>query len=155
LVFVCSNYAGRTAMHAREMIEAHPQVRGKDSHSLIRCIEECYDCVLACLSCADACTAEPAAGEFRQCIRVDMDCADVCFATGALATRRTGTNDRILLQMLDVCANACEVCAEECERHAKRHEHCRLCAESCRRCRSACRLAMQDLGGESGAVQTN
>lgn len=44
-------------MHAREIIEAHPDVRGKDSHALIRCIEECYDCVLACLSCADACTA--------------------------------------------------------------------------------------------------
>jgi hypothetical protein len=142
-------------MHVREMIEAHPEVRGKDTHTLIHCIEECYDCVLACLSCADACTAEPGAGELRQCIRLDLDCADVCFAAGALASRRTGSNQRILLQMLDVCANACKVCAEECERHAQRHAHCRLCAESCRRCRSACRLAMQDIGGESGIVQTN
>jgi hypothetical protein len=75
-------------MHVREMIEAHPEVRGKDTHTLIHCIEECYDCVLACLSCADACTAEPGAGELRQCIRLDLDCADVCFAAGALASRR-------------------------------------------------------------------
>jgi hypothetical protein len=72
-----------------------------------------------------------------------------------LASRRTGSNEKILLQMLDVCANACELCAEECERHAKRHKHCRLCAESCRRCRAACRLVMQDIGGESGIVPTN
>lgn len=142
-------------MHAREIIEAYAEVRGKDSHAVLRCIEECYGCVLACLSCADACAADPAAGQLRQCIRLGLDCADVCFATGALASRRTGSNERILLQMLDVCADACDVCAKECERHAQRHEHCRLCAESCQRCRSACRLAMQDIGGESGRIQTN
>ena len=141
-------------MHAQQLINAHPDVSGKDSEVLIRCIEECYDCVLACLSCADACTAEQGVGELRQCIRLDLDCADVCLATGTISSRRTGDNEKILLQMLDVCANACEVCAKECEHHAQ-HEHCRLCAESCRRCRAACRLAMQDIGGESGVVQTN
>ena len=31
-------------MHAHEMISTHPQVRGNTNDSLIRCIEECFDC---------------------------------------------------------------------------------------------------------------
>jgi Xaa-Pro dipeptidase len=86
------------------------------------------------------------AHELRQCIRLNLDCADVCLATGALASRRTGSNERILGQMLQVCAAACRVCGEECQRHAGQHEHCRICAEVCRRCEQACQKAMRDVG---------
>ena len=84
--------------------------------------------------------------QLRQCIRLDLDCADVCLATGALASRRTGSNQQVLRQMLEVCAAACRVCGEECGRHAGHHEHCRVCAESCRRCEQACWEATRDVG---------
>jgi hypothetical protein len=129
-------------MRAQEMIATHPDMRGNISAPLVRCIEECYDCAQVCIGCADACLAEEMVQELRQCIRLDLDCSDVCLATGALASRRTGSNPDILLQMLQVCTSACSRCAEECERHE--HEHCRICAESCRRCQRACHDAIQD-----------
>ena len=125
-------------MHAMEMISTHPEVQGNTNDVLIRCVEECYDCAQICLSCADACLAEPMVDELRQCIRLDLDCSDVCLATGALASRRTGSNEALLRRMLETCAGACRTCAEECERHANRHQHCRICAQACVRCQRVC-----------------
>jgi hypothetical protein len=133
-------------MHAREMISTHPDVKGNMSEALVRCIEECYACAQTCTSCADACLAEEMVKDIRQCIRLNLDCADICAATGALASRRTGSNQDVLRRMLEVCAAACRVCGEECERHAGKHEHCRVCAQSCRRCEQACQEAMRDVG---------
>jgi hypothetical protein len=128
-------------MHAQEMISAHPQVKGSTNDALIRCIEECFDCAQACTVCADACLGEQMVLELRQCIRLNLDCADVCTATGHVASRRTGTNESVIVATIKACEEACRVCAEECERHAEMHEHCRICAESCRRCELACREA--------------
>ena len=133
-------------MHAREMISTHPDVKGSISEALVRCVEECYACAQACTACADACLAEEMVRQLRQCIRLNLDCADVCAATGALGSRRTGSNEQVLLQMLEVCATACRVCGKECDRHAGQHDHCRICAESCRRCAQACQEAMRDVG---------
>ncbi|HSV28865.1 MAG TPA: four-helix bundle copper-binding protein, partial [Candidatus Omnitrophota bacterium] len=83
--------------------------------------------------------------ELVQCIRLNMDCADVCVATGAVATRRSGSNEQVIRAMLDACATACRLCAEECERHASDHEHCRICAEACRNCEDACQKAQQSM----------
>src|SRR5690349_19429778 len=94
-------------MQTEQMLSTHPNVRGDLSQPLVRCIEECYDCALTCASCADACLAEQAVAQLRQCIRLDLDCADVCIATGALAIRRTGSNEDILRQLLRVCLSAC------------------------------------------------
>jgi hypothetical protein len=133
-------------MQTRQMISTHPDVKGNMSEALVRCIEECYACAQACTACADACLAEGMVQDLRQCIRLNLDCADVCAATGALASRRTGSNQDILRRMLEVCAAACRVCGEECARHAEMHEHCRVCAESCRRCEQSCQEAMRDVG---------
>jgi hypothetical protein len=142
-------------MIIEQMISTHPDVKGDFSALLARCIDECLACAQTCTACADACLAEPHVAELRQCIRLDLDCADLCEAAAMLASRRTGSNEEVLLRTLEVCELACRACAEECERHAKRHEHCRLCAEECRRCQHACRLAAQDIGGASGRIQTN
>lgn len=133
-------------MRAREMISSHPDVRGNISEALVRCIEACYGCAQACTACADACVAEQMVDELKQCIRLNLDCADICAATGALASRRTGSNEAVLRQMLEVCAAACRVCGEECARHAGKHEHCRVCAECCQNCEQACRAAIPDVG---------
>src|SRR5581483_5367932 len=131
----------RTPMHAREMISTHPNVRGNVNDTLVRCIEECFSCAQTCIACADACLAEDSVQQLRQCIRLNADCADICIATGALASRRTGSNDLTLAQMLETCVTACRVCGDECERHASMHQHCRICAEECRRCQEACAQA--------------
>ena len=132
-------------MHAREMISTHPDVKGNINEALIRCIEECYACAQACTSCADACLAEDMVQQLRQCIRLNLDCADICVASGALASRRAGSNEQVIRLALEVCAAACRVCGEECERHAGMHEHCRVCAESCRRCEQACQEAIRSI----------
>jgi hypothetical protein len=132
-------------MHAQEMIRTHPDVRGNTNEALIRCIEECYDCAQACTSCADACLGEAMVMELRQCIRLNLDCADLCAVTGAVATRRTGSNEDVIRRLLQACETACRLCGEECARHASQHEHCRVCAESCRRCEQACRKAQQSM----------
>ena len=136
---------GRFIMHVEEMIRTHPHVRGSNNDALIRCIEECYDCASACTACADACLGESSVQQLTQCIRLNLDCADVCAATGAVATRRTGSNREIIRSMLQACAAACRTCGSECERHASHHEHCRLCAESCRRCAQACEDALRSM----------
>ena len=125
-------------LHAHEMISTHPHVRGSTNDALIRCIEECLDCAQVCTSCADACLGEEMVAELVQCIRLNLDCADVCAATGAIASRRTGSNEALIVTMLKACEEACRLCAQECETHAGMHEHCRICAEACRRCEAAC-----------------
>jgi Domain of Unknown Function (DUF326) len=133
-------------MYARDIMSTHPDVKGSVSEALVRCIDECFACAQACTACADACLAEDRVLQLKQCIRLNLDCADVCAATGALASRRTGSNEPILRQMLQTCAAACQVCGEECQRHAGHHEHCRICAEACRRCAQACEEALRDVG---------
>jgi hypothetical protein len=126
------------------MISSHPDVKGSISELLITCIEACYACAQACTSCADACIAEQDVQPLRQCIRLDLDCADICNATGALATRRTGSNQEVLRTMIETCALACRICAEECEKHAH-HDHCKVCAEECRNCEAACVAAIRSV----------
>jgi predicted flavoprotein YhiN len=132
-------------MHAQQMIATHPHVRGKTNDALIRCIEECYDCAQICISCADACLGEKSVQQLTQCVRLNLDCADICLATGALSTRRTGSNEQIISRMLESCAEACRLCAAECEKHAGQHEHCRICAEACRRCEASCQDARKTI----------
>lgn len=132
-------------MHVQEMINTHPQVRGRANDALIRCIEECYSCAQTCTSCADACLAEDNVRSLAQCIRLNLDCADVCNITGRMATRRTGSDEEMIRRMLDACAAACRLCGDECEKHASMHEHCRICAEACRRCMNACQEAGQGM----------
>jgi hypothetical protein len=84
--------------------------------------------------------------DLRQCIRTDLDCADICAATGAMASRRTGSNQAVLRAAIQACATACRACADECARHGGMHEHCRICAEACRRCADACEAAAREVG---------
>ena len=134
-------------MHVQQMISKHPDVQGNTNSALIRCIEECYACSQTCTACADACIAEQMVDQLRQCIRLNLDCADICSTTGAIASRRTGSNEDTIRRMLMACAAVCRDCGEECQRHAQMHEHCRVCADACERCEQACDAALQSMGG--------
>jgi hypothetical protein len=128
-------------MHAREMFAAHPLARNTVNDPLAACIEACLDCTQTCASCADASLAERSVEAMRQTIRLCLDCSDLCATVGAMASRRTGSNEVVLRQVIETCASVCRLCAEECDRHAAHMRHCALCAEVCRACEAACRSA--------------
>jgi len=60
----------------QEVIDAHPQPTRLDRDSLLRSIDECFDCSATCTSCADACLGEQNVQELVRCIRLNHDCAD-------------------------------------------------------------------------------
>lgn len=124
-------------MSIRKMISLHPMVQGHVNQPLGDAVHHAMYCSKMCRSCADACSAEKE--DMRECIRMCLDCADICDATANLGLRRTGSNHQILVEMLQLCARACEACASECDQHG--HDHCRLCAQMCRECAEDCRKA--------------
>lgn len=115
-------------MSIAKMIEAHPDVGNKLNEPLALAVRHAMFCAAICNSCADADAAEDM--DMRQCIRTCSDCADICTATFRVAMRRTGSNEIVLREMLQLCVTACDICAEECARHD--HPHCQRCAEMCR-----------------------
>ena len=121
-----------------EIFKLHPHPTTLDRDLVLRCIQECLDCLASCTACADDCLSEDDRADLVRCIRLDLDCADVCDATGRILTRQTTPDLRLIRASVEACAVACLACAEECELHAAHHEHCRLCAEMCRRCKQIC-----------------
>ena len=103
-------------MSIRKMIALHPDVvkSGHVNQALGDAVHHAMYCAKMCLSCADACAAEKM--DMAQCIRLCSDCADVCEATTRLGLRRTGSNERVLTEMLEFCARVCDECAAECEK---------------------------------------
>ena len=129
-------------MSIRKMISLHPASREHNNHALADAVHHLMYCAKMCLSCADACMAEPG-HDMTQCIRLCLDCSDICEATARLGLRRTGDDQPMLRELLDVCARMCDSCAAECERHD--HEHCKLCAQICRECAADCRRAAESI----------
>ena len=131
-------------MSIRKMISLHPDVvaSGHTNQALGDAVHHAMYCAKMALSCADACAAEEM--DMAQCIRLCSDTADVCEATTRLGLRRTGHNEKILVEMLEFCARVCDECAAECEKHD--HEHCKLCAQICRECAADCRRAAESIG---------
>lgn len=134
-------------MSIREMIAAHPHVDGNTNDALIRAIEASYDCAQTCTVCADACLGEDEKmlPRLLQCIRLTGDCADICNAAGRIASRRTGSDEATIKEVLLACAASAKRCGDECEKHVDKHEHCRICMESCRTCEEACRVAADSI----------
>lgn len=123
---------------AADMMRTHPRPPWVDDDVLARCIDACYDCAQTCTSCADACLGEENVAELLRCIRSNQDCADACAATGAMLSRRTEPDPRVLRLQVEACRAACDACGDECAHHAGHMEHCRVCADACRACERAC-----------------
>ncbi|MFX9185057.1 four-helix bundle copper-binding protein, partial [Acinetobacter baumannii] len=81
-------------------------------------VEACFDYAQTCTACADACLGENQMVDLRSCISLNLDCAALCAATGAIASRRTRSDNDLLRTVLETCAEACRRCAAECARHA-------------------------------------
>src|SRR3954469_2186689 len=129
-------------MSIRKMIALHPNAHEHVNQALGDAVHHLMYCTKMCLSCADASAAEDM--DMRQCIRMCVDCADICDATANLGLRRTGSNEQILRETLELCSRLCDACAAECEKHE--HEHCKLCAQMCRECAEDCRNAAASVG---------
>src|SRR3546814_17392636 len=121
------------------MTAAQPDVAGTLNGPLALAVRHARFCSAICTGCADACVAEKM--DLRQCIRACLDCADICDATYKVATRRTGNNELLLQEMLQLCITACDICAEACARHD--NDHCRHCADMCRGCGTDFRAALE------------
>ena len=132
-------------MSIRKMIALHP--KDQNNQALGDAVHHLMYAAKMSLSCADACMAEPKAAEgghdMTQCIRLCLDASDICEAAARLGARRTGDDQPMLRELLELTARMCEACAAECERHE--HEHCKLCAQICRECAEDCRTAAASL----------
>ena len=134
-------------MSTTAMINSHPNpTSGLNVDHLAEAIDAALACAQSCTACADACLAEEAVADLRNCIRTNLDCVDVCVATASVLSRRTGSNLTVVTELLKACRTACATCAEDCEAHADMHEHCKLCADACRRCEKACSDLLSAIG---------
>jgi hypothetical protein len=135
-----------------KMLRTHPRPT-ENLKPTERAADASFLCVQTCLSCADACLAEPNVAMLTQCIRLNLDCAEVGHATGALLLRFGREGPQPLQAQLAACIEACRVCAEECRRHAH-HEHCGICAEACEACHDACEDMLRSMR-HAGASQAS
>jgi hypothetical protein len=122
----------------RQMFETHPDPASDAGDEAFAMVTAAAECMLVCVTCADACLEEPDPASLRVCIRTNLDCADICAATARLVARPGEQDVGTLQAQLEACITACRACAEECEGHAEMMEHCRICAEACRACAEAC-----------------
>lgn len=122
---------------------------------LAQCIESCYSCAKVCTECADACLKQTASRDLRMVIGLSLDCSDVCLTAARLASRCSRSSEEVVLRALELAIAATKACADACDQHGSDYEPCRTCSVECQHCKEACTLAMQDVGGASGIVQTN
>lgn len=116
-------------MSIKEMIKDHPQVGGDYNEQLGEAIKHAMYGAAIMNSCADACLAEPDAGERAQCIRRCLDASDACTAFYRMASRRTGGNVAAIKAMGEAVLVAVEACHADCSMHED--AHCRRCAKMC------------------------
>lgn len=130
-------------MSVAKMINLHPDVDGHLNEPLATAIRHIMYAAPITESCADACLAEEGVADMRQCIRLCSDTSDICTMATTVATRRTGSNQSVLRQALELVVSACGTCAEECEKHD--NDHCRQCAVMCREVVDDTRKAIANL----------
>ena len=130
-------------MSIKEMIAEHPHVKGNDNEPLGDAVKHAMYCAAIANACADACAGEEDAGSRGDCIRLCADTSDLCTAVYRMGSRRTGDNEAILKQLLELCAQMCERCAAMCEMHDD--AHCKRCAKMCRETVEDCRKALETL----------
>jgi hypothetical protein len=119
-------------MHLEEMFPAHPNRQDLAYETIPACVTAALDCSASCLTCADACLAQPEVEALVGCIRLNLDCAAICRAAAEVLSRSNNPDWLVIRALLEATARATSACARVCEQHAVRMEHCRVCAETCR-----------------------
>ncbi|HWX96088.1 MAG TPA: four-helix bundle copper-binding protein [Solirubrobacteraceae bacterium] len=122
----------------RDMLDASPSRAPLGVAEVAAAIDECLNCLQACISDADADLAERDIEEVRTCIALCLNCADVCDFTARVLSRPAQWDDFVVDRLLQACVRTCTVCADECAKHADHHRHCAICEKACRACIQAC-----------------
>ena len=130
-------------MSVAKMINMHPDVDGHLNEALATAIRHIMYAAPITASCADACLAEDGVADMRQCIRLCSDTSDICTMATTVATRRTGSNEAVLRQALELVVSACQTCADECGKHDM--DHCKQCETMCREVVGDARKAIAEL----------
>ena len=116
-------------MSIKEMIQDHPAVDDDYNPELGEAVKHAMYGAAIMNSCADACLAEPDAGERAECIRRCLDASDACTAFYRMGSRRTGGNVAAIKAIGAAAIIACEQCHELCKMHDD--AHCTRCAKMC------------------------
>jgi hypothetical protein len=101
-----------------------------------RCIEECLNCHLTCLTTARYSIEKGGQYAEEKLVRGLLDCSQICHVCVTL-----------LHSSPDLQGRVCGICAEYCERTAPDCEgfggdaQLKVCAEACRQCATRCRGA--------------
>ena len=93
-------------MSIRKMISLHP--KADNNQALGDAVHHLMYAAKMSMSCADACMAEAGSVDLTQCIRLCLDASDICEATARLGARRTGNDQPMLRELLELCARMCE-----------------------------------------------
>lgn len=120
-------------MTLTDALADHPKRSTFDLPELVRAIEACQACSMACTVCADTDLIRDPEG-MGSCIRTCLDCATICSATATILARPAPSGDAWAAQVR-ACIQACLECARECEEHD--HVCCETCAAACRECEQA------------------
>jgi hypothetical protein len=125
-------------------LTASPQDEHEAGH-FKKCAKLCADCVLACETNYQHCTALVIKGqkEHAKAMQLSLDCAEVCTTSARLSARMSP----LALISAEASAKACDLCATECEKF-KTHQVMFDCAQACRQCAAECRKMVKHLGEE-------
>ncbi len=123
-------------MSIKEMIQDHPAVGADYTEALGEAVKHAMYGAAIMNSCADACLAEPNAGERAECIRRCLDASDACTAFYRMGSRRTGGNVKAIKAQGAATIVACEQCHELCNMHDDAH---------CKRCTTMCEEVIADV----------
>jgi Cys-rich four helix bundle protein (predicted Tat secretion target) len=117
-----------------------PLVMPVMSDELIKVAETAHDCVNTATACIAECNRVLATGEgaMADCQQAVLSMISVCEATASNA-RMHLVDDKLLRQLIEVCAEFCDYCADACESHAEHYTECKNCMDSCKTCADACR----------------
>ena len=153
--FIKSGLAGATvglmtasAASAQDHAHGHNE---KKSYSpppvnaeLEKVAETAHDCVRHATACISECNRVLATGEgsMADCQEAVLSMISVCEATAENATMQL-VNEKLLRNLVKVCAEFCDYCAEACEAHAEHYAECKNCMESCLDCSKACKAYLE------------
>jgi Cys-rich four helix bundle protein (predicted Tat secretion target) len=139
---------GASLANAQDTSHAHHNgkaaVMPVASAELKKVAETAYDCERTATACIAECNRVLATGEasMAECQEAVLSMVSVCGATAANATMNLAP-EKLLRQLVEVCASYCDYCADACEAHAEHYAECKNCMESCRECSKACKAYLE------------
>ena len=114
------------------------------SDELKKVAKTAHDCVSTATACIAECNRVLATGEgsMAECQEAVLSMISVCEATASNA-RMHLVDEKLLRNLVEVCAEFCDYCADACEAHAEHYTECKNCMDSCNECSDACKAYLK------------